>query len=462
MSLAMLIAQISIYTFTTWLGCYLLARNLKNVLLRYAGLGLVSYGLALAFNLLLVNTPDTALAMRLTWWQNLFLLCPALFWVGTIIHLLPVETPLSERLAKGWAWGLVPLTFGLYLFGTLPQFNTLSPLFFAAPLVLLGALGATLFFFQRIFQTERPQKPLGLILAVTLLFTLGLGLFFFPLNFLPRGVVLFAIGLDLEILGFAIAGLDAFDEGEAFLPDVWRSFYYTLFTLLLFGGLVVLTIVFSTGITPPLLTLLLAMIMGAILWQTLSPFIELALDRIALINLPPLQKSRFELRAAANALPRVKQGIDFTALDPKEFARLTRRALSHFGDLPRLASSPLTQLPLIDVRLEERATNGDTLERVGELKVILAQSICHLKPLNQGDFGTSDEWRYYNALYFPYVLGLKPYSRRTIHDDLDPIAEEALTWFQTAVPPRTLYNWQNAAAKLIALDLREKMSNLDS
>ena len=28
-------------------------------------------------------------------------------------------------------------------------------------------------------------------------------------------------------------------------------------------------------------------------------------------------------------------------------------------------------------------------------------------------------------------------------------------WFQANVPERTLYNWQNAAAKLVAQDLRE-------
>ena len=69
----------------------------------------------------------------------------------------------------------------------------------------------------------------------------------------------------------------------------------------------------------------------------------------------------------------------------------------------------------------------------------------------------SDEWRHYNALYFPYIAGLKPYSRRLPHDRLDPPAQLALEWFQATVPERTLYNWQNAAAKLVAQDLREGM-----
>ena len=37
---------------------------------------------------------------------------------------------------------------------------------------------------------------------------------------------------------------------------------------------------------------------------------------------------------------------------------------------------------------------------------------------------------------------------------LDETARAALDWFHTSVPERTLHNWQNAAAKLIAEDLR--------
>jgi hypothetical protein len=35
-------------------------------------------------------------------------------------------------------------------------------------------------------------------------------------------------------------------------------------------------------------------------------------------------------------------------------------------------------------------------------------------------------------------------------------ARDVLEWFRTNVPERTLHNWQNAAAKLVAQDLREQ------
>jgi hypothetical protein len=87
----------------------------------------------------------------------------------------------------------------------------------------------------------------------------------------------------------------------------------------------------------------------------------------------------------------------------------------------------------------------------------LRESIQQLKPDDAAEFSASDEWRYYNVLHFPYVLGLKPYSRRFYRDGLDPAAEEALDWIKTYVPERTLYNWQKTAAELVARHLREML-----
>ena len=459
-----LVIQVFLFGFTAWLGFYLIARNPARPLLRYTGLGLVSYGLAMAFDILVTATDGPALAVVMDWAHTLFLFLPVLFWVGTIIHLIPAELSWQPVLLRGWQWALVPATLLLYLLETLNSSrngaSSTSALFWVFTLLILGALIATLFFIRHIFHADRPKRPLSLILLVTLLFTLGVGMLFSPLEAFPRIVVLFAIGLDLELLGFAIAVLDSFDEGEAFLPDLLRSFHFSFFTVIFFAGLVVLTMVFSTGVTFPLLALLFATTLAAIVWQTFSDPIETILDRIALSNFARQRQSRAALRAAASAVPRVNTGVDFEAMADQEFARLTRRALSHYGDLPRLAASPLTHLPLIDIRLADRDSHGDTLARARELKALLTQSILQLKPHGQGDFGTSDEWRYYNALYFPYVVGLKPYSRRGVQNGLDAVSKQAIAWFQTTVPTRTLYNWQNAAARLVAQDLREQMTRL--
>ena len=182
----------------------------------------------------------------------------------------------------------------------------------------------------------------------------------------------------------------------------------------------------------------------------------MALDR--LIFSARVQRERSTLRAVNDALPNVDERFDLAALDEAEFARLTRRAFSHFGDLNKLAASPLTRLPAISARLEQQGKADNLLERTAELKALLAESVARLKPAQDQAFGTTDEWRSYNVLYFPYIAGLKPYNRRAFHDDLDAGMQQALDWFQTYVPERTLYNWQNAAARLIAQYLRETSS----
>jgi len=95
------------------------------------------------------------------------------------------------------------------------------------------------------------------------------------------------------------------------------------------------------------------------------------------------------------------------------------------------------------------------------LKQLLADSIGRLKPAGERPFGTTDAWRHYNALYFPYVKGIRPYRRRIDTGHLEAPSRDALEWFRTEVPLRTLYNWQTAAASLVARDLRERSLSLN-
>jgi len=219
---------------------------------------------------------------------------------------------------------------------------------------------------------------------------------------------------------------------------------------IIFGGQVVLaagqTLSFS------MLALLFGVVGAAIASQVFSEAIQTGLDRLVFARLPRLRRARAELRTAASLLPRADDTMNLHTLPEDEFVRLTRRALSHMTDPGKLAASPLMRLPILD----ERVKDGRTLERAAELKLILTESIIRLKPPAKGDYGTSDEWRFYNVLYFPYVLGVKPLSYN-IPDDLSPDTRKVIEWFRANVPERTLHNWQNAAARLIAQDLRDQM-----
>ena len=69
------------YAFALWLGLYLLARDARQPLLRFTGLGLVSYAFALCGGILQAeaSTPDQGVAARLL---LPFIFLPALFWAA--------------------------------------------------------------------------------------------------------------------------------------------------------------------------------------------------------------------------------------------------------------------------------------------------------------------------------------------------------------------------------------------
>jgi hypothetical protein len=256
----------------------------------------------------------------------------------------------------------------------------------------------------------------------------GLSAAAFLLQLLPNALTLPMIGFDLVVFGVLVAVTDAVEEGEAIRSDMLRSLVIAGFTAVLFGSQVIL----FDG--PP--QLVFTTVAAAIAVQVLANPLASVVDRLAL---PSVAAERAELREAAESLPKRRPLVTD---DPAEFARLTRKALSHYGDLGKLVASPLIAL----------TDEGAPLDRAAQLKSLLLASIQRLKPAD-GDFGTSDEWRYYNAVYFYYVKGIRPYSVRTKREDLDAEDRRALQWFVTQVPERTLHNWQNAAARLVADDL---------
>ncbi len=388
--------QIITYSFAVWFGLYLLRRRFNKPGMRYTGFGLLAYATGLAIDILLSPSLSPGSAAVLTQERFFVAFLPLIFWFAAVRNLF-------------------------------------SP----------GALQGL------------PKLPLRLIIIGSIFFGLSISMLVLPQALFTSDIVVLGVGLDLAILSYGIATLDAHDEGEVLPRDFFRSLGASFLLAILFGGQVVLAMAVGSRAGPIMLLLLLAVITSAILVQVFYELIQSLLDRLLFPTWPRLQQERENLWAVASVLPRVNESMEFDHLSEEEFIRLTRRALSHMGDLKRLAASPLTRLPLVTARLSTRGQPDGTLDRAAELKTLLTESITRLKPQYDSDFGITDEWRYYNVLYYPYVLGIRPFSQRFTYRNDDAL-QAVMEWFRVQVPERTLHNWQNTAAGLVAKDLRER------
>jgi len=431
-----------------WLGFYLLARDLRKPSLRLTGLGLGFYAAAI-FLEVLQNISPMPLRSTFTSVPNVFIYLPALLWTGGLLTLVPESVTRKERIFQGWQWVVLPLTFlavVIHGMGGLPP--TLLATIVGIPLT--AAYGFLLFTHPR-----RGEKfPLGLPLLATVFFGLAVGLAL-PFTWLPQPVVILSIGVDLACLGIGIAIFDAFEEGHRLRDDMLRSFITTLFLSMLF--VIQIALVFRLAGEPSfgMWVLLYSTLSTTIAVATLSDLFISSISNWGIFENWP--KEQIQLRTTAGMIDRVNVKVDFHSMGEGEFHRLTRKAISYLGDLPRLASSPLTYLPLVTDRLQARNARSDSLERAHELKALLTESIHRLKPPGDELFGMSDAWRYFNALYFPYVVGLKPSRRYQPTGTLKDHERTALEWFRTQVPERTLHNWQTTAAKLVTQDLKDRI-----
>ena len=412
------------YAFALWLGAYLLARDTRKTAVRLTGWGLIAYAGILAAQIMFGSIHPA------------ILLVPPLLWVGAALHLLPEDAPVREALVRTWAIAAIPVAI----------LTLLEPWF--AVLVIVALLGCAVLLL-RVSRQSPFRAVLRLLAVIALFITLSSGLLLLPLGWIPQDWGIGLLGMDLFGLGLVIVIWDAFDEGQSIRAPLVRSFISALYYA---GALAALVSLAAAWDGTPTRTawqiVLFAVVSFGILTQVFADAIQTVLDALTFSG--TVYAQRKALRSTADALPRLST-LEPSLMDDEQFVRLTRRAISQLGDLPKLATSPLTNLPLI-------AQGGDNpLDRAHALKALLIGSIQRLKPRHDADFGTSDEWRYYNALYFPYVVGLKPFTRLPDRDVLDNASRQALEWFQASVPERTLHNWQNNAARIIAEDIKSRL-----
>jgi len=434
-----------VFTLSWWLGLYLLARDPSKPVLVLAAIGLTSFASVVALDAVRVVSGSDVLSSV----EVYLVTVPGIAWFAV---LLEMSRPRDTWRGRASEIALVVCVAAVAFFGAAMAGNVDGPLrmghwvMFAA--VSLSSLGAMV----KAVLVKPPQPVVTFVVLATLFFALGNAILIIPLGLVPSWLALASTGFDVALLGVAVAIGDAFDEGQALRADMLRSFAATAVVALLFGGQLLIGLAVSGQETA--LTVLLFTSLGiAIAINVLADPLAGLLDRLAFSRSPDLRADRAALRRTEAALP-LRSANPLDGVDDDTFARLTRRALGHYGDLSKLVASPLTALPLIDERLAARGAPDQPLERANELKALLADRIARLKPRDGGDFGTTEQWRHYNSLYFPYVVGVRAYAQNATASGLDPVARQAWQWFVTEVPQRSLHNWQNAAARLIAADLR--------
>jgi hypothetical protein len=435
-----------VFALSWWLGLYLLARDPRKPVLVLAAIGLTSFAAVVALDAVRTMSGADALGR-----VEIYLVAvPGIAWFAVLLELSrPRDTWRSRAGELGLVAGVAVVAFvGAALAGSVDGPLRLGHWVMLAA-ISMSALGAMV---HALVRRSQPGPVVSFMVIATLFFALGNAILVIPLGLVPSWLALASTGFDVALLGIAVAIGDAFDEGQALRADMLRSFAATAVVAVLFGGQALIGLA-VTGHDTALTVLLFTSLGIAIAINVLADPLAGVLDRLAFSRSPALRADRAALRSTEAALP-LRKDNPLDGVDDETFARLTRRALGHYGDLSKLVASPLTKLPVIDEQLSARGAPDQPLERANELKALLADRIARLKPRDGGEFGTTEEWRYYNSLYFPYVVGVRAYAQNATAAGLDPVARQAWQWFVTEVPQRSLHNWQNAAARLIAADLR--------
>lgn len=383
-----------------WLGLYLLGRTGAQRSVRLAGVALALYGAGMAIEALLPFVADASLAITMMWGRSLVLVGAGLVWLGVVRESLLVMQA-AER-GQRLLWGI-------------------SLIFLALEVVAL----------------------------------------LIPVLPFPKEWLYWALGFDLLLLGWLILGWDAFEQGETVLPHAIRSFDGAALGAIVLGAQVAVAASVGDGWTFPMMMLLYGVVATVIGAVTLGGVLQEGLDYLAFGRFPRIREARAALRATADELPRTVALHPLAEMHEAELVRQTRRALRTFGDVAQLATNPLRELPTVTAYLHTHQMGTTDLERARALQHHLRATVEQLKP-EEGFFGTTPAWRHYNALYFPYIIGLKPYTVKMTVEEIDPAYRQVWQWLREQVPERTLHHWQSAATKIVAGVFYEELKSFKS
>ena len=193
-----------------WLGLYLIGRDYRSLMLWLAGASQLAFGINLALYILDKFAPTIALAQFLVQWQIVFMLLSVILWIGLLVSVAPREHAWRRRM-------------------------------------------------------EQNRSMMLILLVGTVLFAFGIALLQLGLSQVFQLWLHYLMAVNLIMLGTAVSAIDAIEKREALWPHYLRSYDYSFFTALIFGGQVALVMRYATGVNFAMLVLLLATIATAII-----------------------------------------------------------------------------------------------------------------------------------------------------------------------------------------------------
>jgi hypothetical protein len=422
------------FALTWWLACYLVGRDPARAAGRRAAGALIAYAAGVvAWTVAPAGTTAEVL-----------LAAPALFWAGSAVALLPSFVPERRQIERGW----------LFVSAAFVLITVLLPP--SGRLVVLAPLVGGLSLLWRFRDQVEPRLiPLALSL-VAVLYGAALVLLVGPADLGGPWLAIAAIGVDVLILGYLVAVAEAVDAGERLRPDLGRSLVAAVGGLLLAGGPAILTMFVAPS---RMIAVLQFVVVGVVMTVIgLGGPVHRLLDRVAFWSDERLRGDRHGLFLLGEALPRRRERSRMLATTEADFLRFVLQALDSYGDPGRLMRSPLIDLPAVDRRLLKIPVE-QPLARAQELRHVLGEAVAGLRP--NGSPGTDEEWRHYNAVYYYFLLGLRPYSRRLRTDGLDREARRTIEWIRQYVPRHLLRRWQSEGAAQVARDLWDDMVSTD-
>jgi hypothetical protein len=469
--------QIAGFAVFFWLGLYMLVRAQRRTPLIVASvLGFASQALFFACGVLAESATDRNMFII---WQRLFLLVtclPSAAWlhVAIAMHPLSRRTPLRQVLIGiGYVAALLLGVLGAVT-EAFVQYSAVSAIgaAFQIPigryylimvgLVTLMMLAALMSIGTRWVRAPQARADLTLLIAGGVAFLIGV--IWLASSVLLSGLLPVAVGYVFLLAGAALLGIEIAAYG--LLLDgqqIRRDVLYSFCGVLLLNLLYLLLIGATTTLAPSTALVVTGLVTAS---HVLFDQGRRLLDRFFFS--PVEQSERAEARAYAETIvtvPAEPELLPEVVFD-KAFQNQVRQALTGLQHPPRLAQSPLLTLPLVHTRITRDQLEDVRLNRVAALRAILIEHIEALRPNDGVAYGTSDAWRFYNVLYYPYVRGvsranaliearnLEQQRKRHGLPTPDPY-ERTLDWLAD-VDENTFYKWQRRASDTIALALFEQ------